>query len=177
MNAQKASAPAVQGGGADLNRNSTGLHRYSNPNVEILLNRLEHVRPAGNSYRARCPVHQGKTRDSLKITPCDDGRILVYCFSQECPPLEIVNVCGLEMTDLFPERITHYATPQEKRKWREAATMCDWKKARSTIQHEARVVWVAGKQIKAGKPLNDVDDKRLDEALEQIVQAERALNV
>ena len=150
---------------------------HSNPNLQMLLNRLEHVHTAGNSYRARCPVHQGKSRDSLKITPCDDGSILIFCFSQECSPLEIVNVCGLEMTDLFPERLTHNATPAERRKWREAATMRDWEKARSTIQHEARVIWVAGKQIKDGKPLNDVDDKRLDEALEQIALQGRKLNV
>ena len=90
--------------------------------------------------------------------------------------MEIVNVCGLEMTDLFPERITHNATPAEKRKWHEAATMRDWEKARTTIQHEARVVWVAGKQIKERKPLNDVDDKRLDEALEQITIQGRKIN-
>ena len=152
-------------------------HSHFNPYLEMLLNRLEHVRPAGDSFRARCPVHQGNSKDSLIITPCDDGRILIYCFSQECLPLEIVNVCGLEMTDLFPERITHNATPVEKRKWREAATMRDWQKALSSIQHEARVVWVAGKQIIDGKPLNDIDDARLDEALEQIVQAGRVLNV
>ncbi len=143
----------------------------------MFLNRLEYVRRVGDSFRARCPVHQGKSRDSLKITPCDDGRILIYCFSQECPPLEIVNVCGLEMTDLFPERITHNATPADKRKWREATTMRDWEKARATIQHEARVIWVAGKQIKNGKPLNDIDDKRLDQALVQITIQGRKLNV
>ena len=76
----------------------------------------------------------------------------------------------------MPERITHNATPAEKRKWREAATMRDWQKARSSIQHEARIVWIAGKQIIDGKPLNDVDDARLDEALERIVQSGRALN-
>ena len=58
----------------------------------------------------------------------------------------------------------------------QAATMRDWEKARTTIQHEARVIWVAGKQIKDGKPLNDVDDKRLDEALEQITIHGRKLD-
>lgn len=149
---------------------------HINPNLATLLNRLEFVRQAGDSFRARCPVHQGKSRDSLKITACDDGRILLYCFSEQCPSLEIVNVCGLEIGDLFPERITHCATPEEKRKWREAATHRDWQEACKHILQEARVVWVAGKQIKESKPLNDVDDARLDQALERIVQAGRALN-
>ena len=96
-------------------RNHLKSHRCSNPNLDMLLNRLEHVSPVGKSYRARCPVHQGKTRDSLKITPCDDGRILIHCFSQECPPLEILKVCGLELTDLFPERIAHHIAPVECR--------------------------------------------------------------
>lgn len=148
----------------------------ANPNLDILLNRLEHVRPAGNSFRARCPVHQGKSRDSLKITPCEDGRILIFCFSQECPPLEILSVCGLKMTEIMPERLIHHATPAEKKKWRQRATMSAWEKARSRIQHEARVVWIAGKQIRDGKPLNQVDDARLDEALVQIVKAGVALN-
>jgi len=83
----------------------------------------------------------------------------------------------MELQDIMPERITHNATPAEKRKWREAATMREWEKARSTIQHETRVVWVAGKQIKYGKSLNYVDDARLDEALEQITIQGRKLNV
>jgi hypothetical protein len=136
--------------------------------IDILLNRLEFVRPAGDSYRARCPVHQGKSRDSLKITLCDDGRILLHCFSEQCSPMEIVNVCGLEIGDLFPKRITHHATPQERRKWSEAATHQEWKDSCKKVLQEARVVWVAGKQIRDGKPLNDTDDNRLDVALEQI---------
>ena len=147
-----------------------------NPNLQMLLNRMEYLRPSGEyRWRCRCPVHGGNGRDSLSIKYCDDGRILIYCFAG-CEPLEILKVCGLEITDLFPERITHNATPQEKRKWREAATMRDWEKARVTIQQEARVVWVAGKQIKYCKPLNDADDKRLDEALERITIQGRKLN-
>ncbi len=147
-----------------------------NPRLQMLLNRVEYLRPAGEDrWRGKCPVHGGDARDSLSIKSCQDGRILIHCFVG-CEPLEILKVCGLKMTDIMPERLTHYATPQEKRKWLEAATMRDWKEARKTIQHEARVVWVAGKQIQDGKPLNDADDKRLDQALERIVQAGRALN-
>ena len=142
----------------------------------LLLNRLQNVKRTGDQqWRACCPVHESKSRSSLSIRQVEDGRLLIHCHGG-CEPLEILKVCGLEMTDLMPERITHNATPQEKRKWREAATMRDWQKARSSIQHEARVVWVAGKQIQDGKPLNHADDARLDEAVENIVQAGRALN-
>ena len=83
--------------------------RTSNPNLALLLNRLKHVRPAGDSFRARCPVHQGKFRNSLKITPLGDGRILIHCHDHHCSPLEILMVCGLEMTDIIPERLSHNA--------------------------------------------------------------------
>ena len=142
----------------------------------LLLNRLQNVKRTGDQqWRASCPVHKSRSRSSLAIRQVEDGRLLMHCFGG-CESLEILKVCGLKMTDLMPERITHHATPAEKKKWREAATMRDWKEARKTIQHEARVVWVAGKQIQDGKPLNDADDNRLDQALERIVQAGRALN-
>ena len=124
----------------------------------------------------KMPSPSRPEQNTLSIRACSDGRILLHCHAHQCPPLEILKVCGLEMTDIMPERLTHNATPQEKRNWREAATMRDWENARSTIQHEARVVWVAGKQIKDGKPLNDVDDQRLDKALDRIVDAGRSLN-
>ena len=146
------------------------------PALQRLLDRLEHVRPDGERrWRARCPVHQGRSRGSLSIKICADGRILIHCFAG-CEPLEILKVCGLELADIMPERLAHHASPLEKRKWREAATIRDWKKALAGILHEARVAWVAGKQIKDGKPLNDVDDARLNKALERIVQAGRTLN-
>jgi hypothetical protein len=143
----------------------------------MFLNRLEFVKPAGkDQWRGKCPVHQGDNKATLSIKACSDGRILLHCHAHQCEPLEILKVCGLEMTDIMPERITHHASPQEKRKWRQAATMRDWEKARVKIQHEARVVWVAGKQIQDGKPLNDVDDARLDEALDRITHAGRAFS-
>lgn len=148
----------------------------ANPNLQILLNRMDCLRPSGeHRWRCRCPVHGGNGRDSLSIKYCDDGRILIHCFSG-CEPLEILQVCGLQLSDIMPERLTHHASPAEKKKWRQSATMSDWEKARSTIQHEARIIWVAGKQIIDGKPLNQVDDARLDEALEKIVNAGVALN-
>jgi len=72
------------------------------------------------------------------------------------------------MTDLFPERITHNATPQEKRKWRQAATMRDWEEARRIILDSARVIWIAGAEIEAGRPLNELDSKRLSRAMNEL---------
>ena len=43
-------------------------------------------------------------------------------------------MCGLELVDLFPERIGHHIAPVEYWIWRQAATMRDWQEARNTIQ-------------------------------------------
>jgi len=139
----------------------------SNPNLQMFLNRLEFVKPAGkDQWRAKCPVHQGQNKATLSIKACSDGRILLHCHAHQCEPLEILKVCGLEMTDIMPERINH-ATPAEKRKWRQAALHRDWEEARQIILASARVIWIAGAEITAGRPLNELDSKRLSRAIKK----------
>ena len=74
----------------------------SNPNLQILLNRLQHVQQRGDQYRAQCPVHEGKSTSSLSLRETQDGRILIYCFGG-CDTLEVLQVCGLEFTDIMPD--------------------------------------------------------------------------
>jgi len=148
-----------------------------NPNLQMLLNRLEHLRPAGeNQWRAKCPVHQGQNKATLSIKACSDGRILLHCHAHQCPPLEILKVCGLELSDIMPERLTHHATPTERRKWREAALHRDWDEARQIILASARVIWVAGSEITAGRPLNELDSKRLSRAMNELDQQGRMIH-
>ena len=153
---------------------------YSRPSanrVQMLLNRLEHVRPAGDGrWRAKCPSHSGQNPTSLSIKECADSRILIHCHSQECPALGIVKACGLELADLMPERMTHNATPQERRKWREAALHSEWTKVANIVGAEARVVWVAAAELAADRPLNDADQKRLNQAVSTIDQQRKLLN-
>jgi len=138
-------------------------------NLQMLLNRLEHLHPAGeDQWRAKCPVHGGENRSTLSIKACGDGRILLRCHAHQCPPLEILQVCGMELSDIMPERITHHATPQEKQKWREAALHRDWEEARQIILTAARVIWIAGAEVEAGRPLNELDSKRLNRAMDEL---------
>jgi hypothetical protein len=139
----------------------------TNPSLQMLINRLQHVHQRGDQYRAQCPVHEGRSTSSLSLRETRDGRILVHCFGG-CSTLEILQVCGLEMADIMPERITHNATPEERAKWRQAASHKDWCEARDVIQHEARVVWIAGLQQSRGKPLSTPDSRRLKLALHRI---------
>ncbi len=153
---------------------------YSRPaasRVLMLLDRLEHVRPAGDGrWRARCPVHGGENKGTLSIKSCSDGMVLLHCHARECTPLDVVKVCGLEMNDIMPERLTHYATPQERRKWREAALHQDWKEAANIVGAEARVVWVAAAELAADRPLNDADQRRHNQAVNAIDQQRKLLN-
>ncbi len=68
--------------------------------VEKVLERLEDYKERKNEFRARCPAHQGNSKDSLSIKEGDDGRALLVCHA-DCDRRDIVNALGLEMVDLF----------------------------------------------------------------------------
>ena len=146
------------------------MQTQSNANIEILLNRLESVREYGQGWRARCPAHEGKSGGSLSIAMGDDGRILLYCFGG-CDVLTILKVCGLEMADLFPQRLMHNATPAQRRELRELARQSQWKAAIPALYTEGLVVQIAAGQLSKGNPLSKADDKRLMLAIERIESA------
>lgn len=75
--------------------------------IDKLLPRLEKVRAAGkNKWRACCPAHGGR-HQNLSVAVGDDGEtLLMRCFSHGCGAAEIVAAVGLELTDLFPEKLT-----------------------------------------------------------------------
>ena len=70
--------------------------------VELLISRLEGVKPNGNGYVARCPAHDDRVA-SLSVGMGSDGRALVKCFAG-CDTKDIVAAKGLQMSDLFPPR-------------------------------------------------------------------------
>ena len=143
---------------------------HSNPNVEILLNRLEHVRQYGQGYRAKCPAHDGKSPGSLSVAIGDDGRILLHCFGG-CSALDVVHAVGLELSDLFEKRIMHNATPVERRVLRELARQCQWKAAVPALMSESIVVLMAAGMLDKGEALSKADDDRLMLAIERIESA------
>jgi len=67
-------------------------------NVDLLLARLEGVRPAGpHSWVARCPAHDDRN-PSLSVS-VKDGRVLVHCFAG-CAPDAVLGAVGLTWRDL-----------------------------------------------------------------------------
>ena len=141
--------------------------------LQIFLDRLEHVRQSGNGWRADCPAHDDK-RSALIINEADDGRLLILCYA-ECSALEIVHSVGLELKDLFPVRITKDMKPQQRREIQQEIKLSGWAAAGESLRHEARVLQVASQQIKAGEPLNNADNVRLEVVIDRITLAVQVL--
>ena len=68
--------------------------------LDNILYQLEHVRPSGSGFTARCPAH-GDNRNSLSIGTGDIGQVLLYCHAG-CEIGDILQALDLEMRDLFP---------------------------------------------------------------------------
>lgn len=61
---------------------------------------LRPVRPG--EWRGRCPVHQGTSNNSLKVTESREGVVLVHCFGG-CGTEAVVASADLSMGDLFSD--------------------------------------------------------------------------
>ena len=131
--------------------------------ADTLISKLDKVKRTGKDrYSARCPAHDDKG-PSLSIRETDDGRVLVHCFAG-CSVHEIVQAVGLELSDLFPPRLTGDHAKPERRPF--PAT-----DALRAVSFEALVVCAAAAAITNGKPLSAVDRERLLQAGERIQSA------
>ena len=71
--------------------------------INIVLDRLEGVRPSGTGkWQARCPAHEDR-RPSLSVTIGDDGKLLLYCHGG-CSFDEICRALGIQPRELFPPK-------------------------------------------------------------------------
>lgn len=144
------------------------------PGTERLLNRLDGVRGRGaRGWTAKCPAHPDK-HASLSVSEVADGKILVHCFAG-CTALEVVQACGLELADLFPERLKP-STPEERRLARQHASEARWMAAARVLNEEAAVSLIAAKMISQGKELTIEDIRRLSLAYARIDEARETLN-
>ncbi len=82
--------------------------------MSALLDRLEGVRETGRGrWIAKCPSHDDSS-PSLAVRELDDGRILLHDFGG-CHVSDVLAALGMEMTDLFPERLGHHLPPTHSR--------------------------------------------------------------
>lgn len=102
--------------------------------LERLLARLDHVREIRpGQYRAKCPAHDGESRDALSLGRGSDGSALVHCFAG-CEAAAVARAVGLELKDLFTPRDS---TPEERRAYKSRK---DLDEARTVLLHELRVL-------------------------------------
>ncbi len=82
--------------------------------AQILLEKLDKVRPSGaDSWMACCPAHDDKT-PSLQITQAND-RVLIHCHAG-CGGNEVLEAVGLDFSVLYPEDQTQdYVRPAYKK--------------------------------------------------------------
>jgi len=137
-----------------------------------VLPRLEGVVKTGKGWRAHCPHCGGKSR-KLSVGEGDNGALLVTCFSCHDTPA-ILAALGLELADLFPERIKDIS-PEGRRGAREAFKRASWAAALPVLAREAFVVLLAARDVLAGKALPAEDVDRLAAAVDRIEQAREVL--
>lgn len=139
----------------------------------VLLPRLDGVRQNGKGWRANCPNGHDNVRSSLSITEADDGRVLLHCFA--CgDTTAILRALGLEMIDLYPERLKD-PSPEARKAAQADHKLSSWQAALRVIDSEAQVVFFAAVDMLRGHTLSEDDSVRLMKAAERLTMARAAL--
>lgn len=141
--------------------------------ADLLLSRVHNVRRSGDGWRADCPNGHSKARSSLAVTQADDGRVLLHCFACNDTP-GILAATGLEVADLFPERIRD-PSPEARHRARQAFKQAGWMAALGVLMREATVVLIAAGMLRQGHALSGEDDARLALAMQRIEDARAVL--
>lgn len=140
--------------------------------IDLLLSRLDAMKPAGKGYRGPCPSCGGKSA-KLSVSEADNGAVLMHDFGG-CTPAEVLGAVGLTLGDLFPERLRP-ATDAERREVRERARIAQWQAALEVLCKEAAVVYLAQQQLVRWQFLSEEDDARLKLAETRIANARNVL--
>jgi hypothetical protein len=125
--------------------------------VTSLLSRLTKVRGRNGSWVACCPAHDDRS-PSLAVKELSDGRILLHCFAG-CGTDAVLGVLGLELQDLYPERLEHHRYAPVRGFTALDALLC--------LQHEGSVLALTAADLAEKYP--DID--RLTTACGRITEA------
>jgi hypothetical protein len=131
-----------------------------------ILGRVDKVRGKNGRYTASCPAHHDKS-PSLALRELDDGRILLHCFGG-CSTDEVLGAIGLEMADLFPEKV------ESSGPVRSPFAASDLLRI---IHLETLIVNLCAEDMSRGKALSAEDRERLKLSTERISEAARYANV
>lgn len=135
--------------------------------VDIVLSKLEGVRPNGrDQWMARCPAH-GDKRASLSVRAVDDGRVLMHCFGG-CNVGEVLGAIGMSIEDLFEKRLAD-GKPIKRNTFNALGVL-------RAISGEAMIVAMCGSRILDGT-LSEADRDRMFLAVGRVESALDAAGV
>lgn len=127
-----------------------------------IFDRLSHVKATGQGkWLARCPAHDDRS-PSLAIREVDD-RILIHCFSG-CAVSQVLVAMGLQMTDLFPDRVYHPYTGKPRIPKFSAYELFP------LLVQEAVILTLAWSDTLAGKMLSEADQQRVQQAFQSVMR-------
>jgi hypothetical protein len=107
--------------------------------ADELLSRFEMVKSSGaDSWVCNCPNPVHKRRERRLAITVKEGVILMHCFA--CADITaILSAVGLEVADLFPERIKD-PSPEARARAREAFHRAAWQAALRVLSRESLVI-------------------------------------
>jgi hypothetical protein len=160
-------------------KDSPRTHKWSHPLQSI----VEALQPyairevKAGSFVSRCPVHSSpRTPDRpLMITQGDRGQILLHCFGG-CNTNDVLHGIGLGFSDLFPERLTHHTTPEQRARINELALKSRLIASATTLTYETSVLLIGVQAQESGTPLTEEDFARMNEAQERITTIKATLS-
>ena len=130
--------------------------------TDKLLSHLTRVkRTAPGKWSACCPAHEDRS-PSLAVRELDDGRVLVHCFGG-CSVESVLGAIGLDMTDLFPERVAAPGTGTAPQRLRLPASP-----AIEILERETMIVAVVGGDMVRKKDITETDHRRLIQAVSRV---------
>lgn len=122
--------------------------------AENLLARLDGLKQtATGRWTARCPGHADRS-PSLAIRELEDGRVLLHCFAG-CEVGAVLDAVGLELGDLFPDRVVDRGRPVRPAQYHAAGA------ALASLADDALLVGIAAESLAVGVALTKVDRDKL----------------
>jgi hypothetical protein len=100
---------------------------------------------------------------------------MVHCFAG-CRTADVVAAAGLQLADLFVRKPTAQMTFAERSALRQHARQAQWSAALNVLGFEAKILQIAGRQLRTESALNTEDQERLVTACNRIDDAREVLN-
>jgi len=129
--------------------------------IDRLLDRLTGVRKTrADRWQALCPAHDDRS-PSLSVTECSDGTVLIRCWAG-CTADAIAESVGLELRDLFPDRLDYQShQPGNPPRYSAAEVV-------RLLLMEATIVGLGYRTLQKGETLNPSDQARVEVAMAAI---------